>query len=153
METITLYSKCAYYLHCHLNKPDVWYIVDDQKPKSCNCKMVLICSPQYEYYEQFDKRHGKKSIQRMPVWSWEEINACRSVNFDHLSQEKVLYNKWGGIPKFTLNYANNENKQKELQRTIDIIDDKLLIYYGEIYYDKDIRHRLVHIFTNEKKRK
>jgi len=89
----------------------------------------------------------------MPVWSWEEINACRSVNFDHLSQEKVLYNKWGGIPKFTLNYANNENKQKELQRTIDIIDDKLLIYYGEICYDKDIRHRLVHIFTNEKKRK
>jgi hypothetical protein len=87
----------------------------------------------------------------MSVWSWEEINICRHVNFYHLSQEKVweLYKKWGGIPLYTLDYALNENKQKLLQRAIDICDDNLFKYSGEMYFKKDIRYMIAHIFTNE----
>jgi hypothetical protein len=80
-----------------------YYIVDDQIPRNYHsAKTILICSPYYRRYKHFDKKCP--IINFMSVWSWEEINICRHVNFNHLCQEKVLelYKKWGGIPLFTL---------------------------------------------------
>ncbi|GES98860.1 hypothetical protein GLOIN_2v1820807 [Rhizophagus clarus] len=39
------------------------------------------------YYEEFEK-NGYCSEGCMSMWSWEEVNICRHVNFNHLSQKK-----------------------------------------------------------------
>ncbi|RIA93045.1 hypothetical protein C1645_874394 [Glomus cerebriforme] len=148
----TFYYNDIYDLKRYLYKSNVWYIVDNRILRYYNDAMtIIIYSPQERYYKDFDKIIRNVEDIMMSVWSWEEINTCRHVNFDNLSQKKVweLYEKWGGIPLFTLDYALDESKQILLQRAIDIVDYQLLKYFDELYDDKDIRHRLVHIFFNE----
>ncbi|GBC04177.1 hypothetical protein RclHR1_05550014 [Rhizophagus clarus] len=151
----TLYN-CTSYKMTDYDDDDVYYIIDNKLPESPylyskNINIILITSPWRRYYKYFEKDYYGYKLY-LSVWSWEEIEICRHVNFYNISQEKVweLYNKWGGIPLFTLDYALNESKQKLLQRAIDIVDYNLLKYFGEMYFEKDISYMLAHILTNEK---
>ncbi|CAG8489637.1 368_t:CDS:2 [Acaulospora colombiana] len=103
----------------YLEHEETWYIVDGRKPMEYLAKTILVCSPQKRHYKNFDKRGT--TIRYMPVWSWEEIDACRIRLFSHLSQREVrkLYNKWGGIPRFTLFCALNDSQQDLLQMAIN----------------------------------
>ncbi|CAG8693709.1 11655_t:CDS:1, partial [Acaulospora colombiana] len=132
----------------YLANEEVWYIVDGRKPKEYVAKTILICSPQKRHYSSFDKLGT--TIRYMPVWSWEEIDACRIKLFRNLTQGHVrkLYNKWGGIPRFTLFYALNVSQQNLLQSAINSVNDNLLNFVGETTDDNSASHKIVHICTN-----
>ncbi|CAG8784172.1 4578_t:CDS:1, partial [Acaulospora morrowiae] len=78
------------------------------------------------------------------------IEACSIKLFSSLPQEYVrkLYNKWGGIPRFTLFYALNDSQQDLLQRAINSVDNNLLNFVGETTDDNSASHKIVHICTN-----
>ncbi|CAG8470811.1 2930_t:CDS:2 [Paraglomus brasilianum] len=63
----------------------------------------------------------------MSVWSWEETDTCRAELFPKLSQESVreLYNRWGGIPRFTLLYAFNDFQQRLLDKAINSVNESI----------------------------
>ncbi|CAG8701674.1 12189_t:CDS:2, partial [Acaulospora morrowiae] len=132
----------------YLANEEVWYIVDGRKPKEYVAKTILICSSQKRHYSSFDKLGT--TIRYMPVWSWEEIDACRIKLFRNLTQGHVrkLYNKWGGIPRFTLFYALNVSQQNLLQSAINSVNDNLLNFVGETTDDNSASHKIVHICTN-----
>ncbi|CAJ0763139.1 442_t:CDS:2, partial [Entrophospora sp. SA101] len=103
-----IYQDNIYEFNDFLMKRDVWYIVDGREPSDIHAKTILICSPQKHYYHKFDKLGT--IIRYMPVWSYVEIKKCKDKLFPDLNQELVqsLYNKWGGIPRYTLYYALND---------------------------------------------
>jgi hypothetical protein len=161
-ECTVLFKKyCTLYCNRNLHRfgedtSDFYHIAEDERLMYMTFKTnktILITSP-WKYYYKYHVKEGINTLY-MSVWSWEEINICRYVNFHNLSQEEVweLYKKWGGIPLYTLDYALNESKQKLLQRAIDICDDNLFRYFGEMYFKKDISYMIAHIFTNEKNEK
>ncbi|CAG8749003.1 5369_t:CDS:2, partial [Acaulospora morrowiae] len=69
----------------YLGHEEVWYIVDGREPMEYVAKTILICSPQKRHYSSFDKLGT--TIRYMPVWSWEEIEACSIKLFSSLPQE------------------------------------------------------------------
>jgi len=113
----------------YLNDSNTWYIVDGHHPTKYNARTILVCSPQKNHYKNFDK-WGRNIIRIMPVWDSEEIETCRSKIFNHLEKNKVdeLFSKWGGIPWFILENANNEFKQLKLQQAIDSCDQDISKY-------------------------
>ncbi|CAG8488311.1 3447_t:CDS:2 [Diversispora eburnea] len=132
----------------YLKNDDTWYIVDGWEPKGFKARTILVCSPQKKYYSAFDKDETR--IRYMPVWSWVETDTCRKVIFQNLSLEKVLklYNKWGGIPRFTLSYTLNTSQRKLLKKAINSVNDKILSFVGKSTEDNSANHKIIHIYTN-----
>ncbi|CAG8537341.1 17384_t:CDS:10 [Acaulospora morrowiae] len=137
----------------YLGREEVWYIVDALEPMQCRAKIILICSPQKKYYKIFDQLGI--DIRYMPVWSLTELNLCRDNIriFQHLTRKTVreLYNKWGGIPRYVLFHALDSVQQSLLENAINLFDDKILNFVGEITddnYNSSACHELVHICTN-----
>ncbi|CAG8827229.1 22650_t:CDS:1, partial [Cetraspora pellucida] len=83
----------------------------------------------------------------MPVWNWDEINICRKMLYKHLEKEKVskLFHKWGGIPRFVLEKANDQTQQDKLLDAIARCDEKIFTYIEE---SESGDHKLIHINTN-----
>lgn len=133
----------------YLNNPDVYRIVDGKISIKSVAKTILICSPLKDNHKEFDK-FDKPYIRYMPVWSWEEINTCRSKIYEELSIDHVreLYIKWGGIPRYVLENALNLEIQVQLQEAIDTCSEKIFKYIGGAESKKDVSHKLVHIWTN-----
>ncbi|RIA82528.1 hypothetical protein C1645_835225 [Glomus cerebriforme] len=71
-------------------------------------------------------------IRIMPAWTWEEIEYCRHMIFSHLKKKAVwqLYLKWGGIPRYVLQNAQNNLMQLKLQQAIDICDERIFQCIG-----------------------
>ncbi|PKY33166.1 hypothetical protein RhiirB3_532363 [Rhizophagus irregularis] len=136
----------------YLQNKDVWYIVDGKEPKNVNAKTILICSSRREHYKHFDEYSGTVAIRYMPTWSWKEIKSCRQVLYeDRVTPElaKDLYSKWGGIPRYVLERANDVTHQAKLNEAIkgskgDIFDD-----IGESCIERSkFSHMIVHINVN-----
>jgi hypothetical protein len=101
----------------YLRDSSVWYIVDGKEPKSVNAKTILICSPKREHYKHFDNYEGKVTMRYVPIWSWKEIDVCRANLYkDEVERELAedLFSKWGGIPRYVLENANDELIRKSL---------------------------------------
>ncbi|RKP20608.1 hypothetical protein ROZALSC1DRAFT_19110 [Rozella allomycis CSF55] len=111
----------------YLHDPNTIYIVDAFKPVDVAAKTILLSSP---------------------LWSKEEIQACRALLYASLSADDVdeLYSKWGGVPKFVLENARDIFQQKKLDSAILSVDlDGLVKAIGNPdVYDLPA-HRLVHI--------
>ncbi|GBC18883.2 hypothetical protein GLOIN_2v1453101 [Rhizophagus irregularis DAOM 181602=DAOM 197198] len=133
----------------YLDDPEVWYIVDGQHPTEYDAKTIVVSSPEKSHYKDFDK-WGKKLVRYMPVWKFEEINKCREKLFNDLDKKQVmdLYLKWGGIPRFILENANDKTEQKKLDNAISICTEDIIKYIGEGDTQEDTSHKLVHIVTN-----
>ncbi|GBC04945.1 hypothetical protein RclHR1_05970002 [Rhizophagus clarus] len=132
----------------YLGNENVWYIVDGREPTDYNAKTILVSSPQKVNYGAFYKIGT--TIQYMPVWSWEETDTCRKELFPQLSQKAVreLYDRWGGIPRFTLFYALNESQQRLLDKAINSVNASIFKFVGESTDDNSAIHKIVHIYTN-----
>nr|CAG8458407.1 1932_t:CDS:2 [Entrophospora candida] len=126
-----IYQDNIYEFNDFLMKREVWYIVDGREPSDVHAKTILICSPQKHYYHKFDKLGT--IIRYMPVWSYVEIKKCKDKLFPDLNQELVqsLYNKWGGIPRYTLYYALNDSQQDLLQMAISTVNQRILNFVDE----------------------
>ncbi|CAI2186481.1 9391_t:CDS:2, partial [Funneliformis geosporum] len=133
----------------YLCSEDTWYIADSIEPKDVNAKTILICSPRKEHYKRFDRYHGR--IRRyMPVWSFKEIEVCRSNIFKNIDKNKVekMFNEWGGIPRFVLEMTDDDS-QAELEQAINNVNQNILYFVGESEGDIDTSHKIVHIYTND----
>ncbi|RHZ71427.1 hypothetical protein Glove_258g33 [Diversispora epigaea] len=137
-------------LYSYLCDKSIWYIVDSKEPKSVKAKTILLCSPRKDHYKNFDKYVGT-TIRYMPVWSPEEIEACRIRIFDRLDKAKVedLFSKQGGIPRFILEKAQDSTQQILLEEAIvKNSNPKIFNFVGEIDHADDMSHRIIHIHTN-----
>ncbi|CAG8702627.1 17099_t:CDS:1, partial [Acaulospora colombiana] len=136
--------KNIYDFRGYLEHEETWYIVDGRKPMDYVAKTILICSPMKDHYRNFDKLVGT-TIRYMPVWEWEEVDACRTVIYNHLKESEVkqLFLKWGGIPRFVLEKASDPTQQNTLEDAIARFN-----YIGKSDSRDEVSHKLIHICTN-----
>jgi hypothetical protein len=83
----------------------------------------------------------------MPVWSSEEIFACRSFLYPTLSENLVgdLYLKWGGIARYVLKFATDEEQQARLKEALDVSNiDSVVQSFGGSGEKADASSRLIH---------
>ncbi|RHZ88573.1 hypothetical protein Glove_22g85 [Diversispora epigaea] len=157
-QVILFEQEKAFYLHRthdaneirrYLDDSNVWHIVDGKKADEVDAKTILICSPMKYYYKGFDKYIGT-TIRYMPVWEWEEIDACRVMIYNHLKESEIyqLFLKWGGIPRFVLEKASDQTQQNLLEEAIARCDEKIFNYIGENDIRDEVSHKLIHICTN-----
>ncbi|CAG8651090.1 18432_t:CDS:2, partial [Acaulospora morrowiae] len=83
-----------------------------------------LANEEKRHYSSFDKLGT--TTRYMPVWSWEEINACRIKFFHNLTQ----------------------GHQNLLQSVINSVNDNLLNFVGETTVDNSASYKIVHICTN-----
>ncbi len=59
-----------------LEDESVIYLVDGREAQDVNARTLLVISPRISLYNDFIKLPGT-IIRYMPIWSGEEIEACR----------------------------------------------------------------------------
>ncbi|GBC06602.1 hypothetical protein RclHR1_06950008 [Rhizophagus clarus] len=130
----------------------VWYIVDGKEPKDVNAKTILICSSKRDHYKHFDNYEGKIAIRYMPIWSWKEIKQCRKYIYNDKIDERLardLFSKWGGIPRYVLEKANEKVYQNMLKDAIYNCKEDIFDYVGESDVERTLSsHMIVHIHVN-----
>ncbi|CAG8604475.1 6323_t:CDS:1 [Paraglomus brasilianum] len=114
-------------------------------PSKYPAKTVLVCLPEKSIYHEFDK-YPVTTIHYMPVWSDNEVSSCRAKIFPHHDPTLVeeLFRKWGGIPRFVLEKADDYPQQKNLDDEISKCDTSLFNYVG----DTNNYDGVIHIHTN-----
>src|SRR6185369_3117412 len=89
------------------------------------------------------------TIRYMPVWNREEIDTCNdAIYFHQRSKVKELFLKWGGIPRFVLEKANDPVQQRKLEDAIVRCGESIFRYLGKSEIPDDMSHKLFHICTN-----
>lgn len=130
----------------YLDDVSTYYIVDASRPVDVAAKTILLSSPRRDVWYKFSDDHC--DIRYMPIWSYEEIELCRSALFDYLlpAKVKILYGKWGGIPRYILENANNPIQQSKLDNAITAVDLQLLVKaVGNPEAADSATHRLLHL--------
>ena len=133
-----------------LSETSTFYIVDASKPVDVAAKTILLSSPRREVWYKFSDDHC--TIRYMPIWSHAEIECCRGSLFSHLTtvEVKLLYDKWGGIPRFILENARDNLQQVKLDNAITAVDlDLLFKAIGNPEASDTAAHRLIHINVAE----
>ncbi|KAJ3249922.1 hypothetical protein HK103_004236, partial [Boothiomyces macroporosus] len=141
-----VYKGTRFALHDILMDSKTFYIVDGMEPLvEATAKTILLTSLRKEVWHQFSK--GPCTLRYMPVWSREEIFACRSMLYHTLSEDLVedLYLKWGGIARYVLKFATDEEQQARLKEALDISNiDAVLQSFGGSGEKADASSRLIH---------
>jgi hypothetical protein len=84
------------------------------------CRTVAFMAPRTDRYKEFLKGGGGYPAAKlfMPIWSYNEIMQLRDISdtYSHLKDYTVkeLFNRWGGVPRYVLFYADNYSQQQEL---------------------------------------
>ena len=117
-----------------IKNPDVYYIVDSFEAAVANAKTILLTSPDNLHWKKVEKASGK--FLYMPPWS--EVVAEDVA--------KRNYAKWGGIPRYVLEFANSKGKQKYIDEAISQCDPEIIrkSVWSQSAED-DITHSVVHI--------
>jgi hypothetical protein len=130
----------------YLRSSSTFYIVDGMEPlRAAAAKTILLTSLRKDIWHQFSK--GPCTLRYMPVWSREEMFACRSMLYPTLSEDLVqdLYLKWGGIARYVLKFATDEEQQARLNEAMDVSNiDAVLQSFGGSGEKADASSRLIH---------
>jgi hypothetical protein len=130
----------------YLRLSSTFYIVDGMEPfRAAAAKTILLTSLRKDIWHQFSK--GPCTLRYMPVWSREEIFACRSELYPTLSEDLVddLYSKWGGIARYVLKFATDEEQQARLNEALDVSNiDAVVQSFGGSGEKADASSRLIH---------
>jgi hypothetical protein len=129
-----------------LDDPATFYIVDASKPVDALCKVILLSSPRRDVWYSFSK--VLSAFRYMSVWSREEIQQCRALVYPNISGELAneLFDKWGGVARFVLQYAHEESQQSLLTKALSSADlDTIIKCIGESDASNEVAHRLVHM--------
>uniref|UniRef100_A0AAV1TLS1 Crinkler effector protein N-terminal domain-containing protein n=1 Tax=Peronospora matthiolae TaxID=2874970 RepID=A0AAV1TLS1_9STRA len=130
---------------------ETFYIVDGMKPQDYKAKTILVTSPRHEIRFEFHKFDCGSFY--MPVWTEEEIFQCRELMYSDrpVNDVKECFRKWGGIARYVLRYATDQDQQKSLDEAIGKVDLKALIKsHGKLSGDdKLISHRILHYRVND----
>ena len=131
--------------------PHALMLVDGKKPEflpgfPSTGKVVLVASNKREHWWEFYKGNTRRLI--MPPWVLEEMEAARVSCFPEVPQDVAerLFLRWGGIPRYVLEYWNDNSKQMLLDEAIGLADpDRCFANVGEVGNDKDLSHRILHM--------
>ena len=141
-----VFKGTRFSLDDNLMDSETFYIVDGMEPlRGAVAKTILLTSLRKSIWHQFSK--GPCTLRYMPVWSREEILKCRSMLYPTLSKDLVesLYLKWGGIARYVLKFATDEEKQARLQEGLDVSNiDAVLESFGDSGEEADASSRLIH---------
>ena len=116
--------------------------------------MLVLSSPKRDNYKNVLKAVGA-TIRFMPVWSWEEIEACHTLLYADdlerpLSEVRAAFERWGGIPRFVLEKLRDEAAQQSLQEALHTADvDVIRKSVGQIDAATEASHRILHIVTQQ----
>ena len=133
-----------------------WYLVDEAVPPGATeveARTLVFSSPKRENYKDTLKAPAS-TIRYMPVWSWEEIEACHSLLYADdserpLSEVRNAFDKWGGIPRFVLEKLRDEAAQQSLLEALGTADMVVILKsVGQIDAATEASHRLLHIITS-----
>jgi hypothetical protein len=109
-----------FYRAGYFDDGDVWFLCGpNEKPyESCLGITLVFIEPDYQRYKQFLKAHATLCL--MPIWSIDELELVRANMYPALSVEQVqqLHLRWGGIPRYVLQYANFPQHQALLDKAI-----------------------------------
>ena len=88
----------------------------------------------------------------MPIWNWKEIKNCRKKLYNDkvaLELAKYLFSKWGGIPRYVLEKANDRTQQSKLNDAIKSCEENIFDFTGERCIEiSKFSHMIVHIDVN-----
>ena len=95
---------------------------------------VLLSSPERNRYKEFLKLL-KSTTLYMPLWTDDEIEACRSVLHPHLSIDFVqsLQLKWGNIPRYVLEKVriNSVYTPHIITSPLDLVLHLTIVFSGQ----------------------
>lgn len=123
-----------------------YYVVDGTPPVHCVAKTVLVSSHRRDVWYTFSKT--KCTIRYMPVWTLDEIQTCRQQLFPEVDETvaKDCFLKWGGIPRFVLQFADDKAQQELLMQAIGSVDlDAISSAIGRTEAGDQATHRLIHM--------
>ncbi len=151
---LTVYkcSKGSLWLDHWLRISTTLYIVDGAVPaydSAVHCNCVMITSPNNKLENEYNKAAATPLI--MPPWTLDELKDCCSLVYPNVELALVseLYDKWGGVPRYVLEFANNKIKQRDLKSALVQINvNALRDCVGQTAAPDTISHRLIHIMPS-----
>eukprot|EP01132_Coremiostelium_polycephalum_P008570 gene8570-10543_t len=139
---------------------DTIYLVDTKSPIEINppARTILVTSPDPKVLKNFDKL-PKSTRLYMPIWSFDELSTAR-ILYPNVTEQKMkeLFSKWGGIPRFVLQYALDKTQQEQMEIALGSKNLKACLEsIGEVEAPDKATHKLVHYvvgkdFTSRKLR-
>uniref|UniRef100_A0AAV1TTW0 Crinkler effector protein N-terminal domain-containing protein n=1 Tax=Peronospora matthiolae TaxID=2874970 RepID=A0AAV1TTW0_9STRA len=139
-----------------LNQSETFYVVDAIAPINYAAKTILLTSPRPKVWKAFHKDHCKRFY--MPVWTEQEILQCRELMYSDRPLECVMecYRRWGGVARYVLCFAMDQDQQDLLVEAIDEVNLEAIVNSNGKMSANDmmISHRILHFrvkddFTNE----
>ena len=82
----------------------------------------MFSSPKRDNYKDLLKLHFA-TARYMPVWSYDEIEQCRSLLFEATvtaAKARELFVRWGGVPRYVLEKAHDKTTQQSLGRALSL---------------------------------
>jgi hypothetical protein len=150
-------------LEVELFQPSTVYVVDGRDPELNHTDEVptfLVCSPRKEHWHDFMKG-GDSVMLYMPVWTLEELEACRARLYPKVSADLLvnLFGIAGGIPRYILEKPSAQLARGEAPDSVagqlrDLVLnrlsqcsslDSLLSHAGDLNAPDDVPHVLLHI--------
>ncbi|KAG5182393.1 hypothetical protein JKP88DRAFT_164594, partial [Tribonema minus] len=116
-------SRKAFLAAGYLDDPAAWYLSD---PADWFGGITLVfVTPRWVRYHEFLKAPAATK-RFMPVWSEEELLRCAELLFSGQDLERdvpqarvrELFRRWGGVPRYVLQYAHDDERQGTLTAAI-----------------------------------
>eukprot|EP00644_Phytophthora_capsici_P011907 jgi/Phyca11/106457/e_gw1.12.537.1 len=134
-----------------LEQDTTYYVVDAMEPREFQARTILVTSPDRDVWYTFNKISCQ--TRYMPVWTEQEIFSCREQVYSTIPKSVVqkCFYRWGGIPRYVLQYAQFDNHQALIEKALEVVDfDWLMNAYGKLDDNNSQAHRLLHYRVNER---
>ena len=113
---------------------------------------IMFSSPKRDNYKDLLKLHFS-TMRYMPVWSYDEIEQCRSLLFDTTvksDEAQQLFMRWGGVPRYVLEKAHDSATQKSLEGALSLANfTALKDAAGSLDLADTNSHKLMRINVND----
>jgi len=132
-----------------LRQQTTWWIIDQSSAAPAypyKAPTIVLSPPNRDRYKHFLKIPGSTKLY-MKLWTGEEIEECRAACFPDLSMDLVneLQAKWGNIPRYVLEKAQDEPAQDSLDQAISTCGlETVWKCIGQGDYAPEASHTLVH---------
>ncbi|EGG16196.1 hypothetical protein DFA_09224 [Cavenderia fasciculata] len=112
----------------HLKDKKTFYLVDSLDVSNHAAKTIVVSSPDPSKYKEFLK-DADSTRRYLPPWKKRELDTVRPLLYPSVTQVELdqLWNKWGGIPRFVLEKAHDQEFQRTLDQVIPTLDLDLCV--------------------------
>ena len=141
-----------------VNQPSTWALLDACAPfglvERTVANHVLVTSPRRTVYNDFSK--GTDFLRWMPVWTWDELEDCRSKSYKQVTRDQLeqIAEITGAIPRlaFSERTLAVAQRREQLLRTVtgklphnvQQLND-IIASINQSAGPGDISHRILHV--------